>query len=123
MKTALVAVSVALVALPALPATASDEGLALQLKPKSAIAIAAPHGSAPYVQPLGEPQREPLFAPRDSRHEQSRSSCESVRDLCYDQGSGRIVYKPARQFMPGLPGLAADSISLKRDRLVLKYTF
>jgi hypothetical protein len=102
--------------------TAAEDAHPLTLRSKSAIATAVPHRSAPYVQPIGEPERDPLFTPRDSRQEQSRSSCEG-RDLCYDQGSGRIVYKPARQFMPGLPGLTAENISLKRDKIVFKYTF
>ena len=104
-------------------AASAEDSAALTLKPKAAIATAVPHRWAPYVQPSGEPEREPLFAPKDLRENQSRSSCESGRDLCYDGSSGRIVYKPARQFMPGIPGLQAESISLKRDRLVLKYSF
>jgi hypothetical protein len=121
MKTALIAIAVALNAIPG-GAIAEDQQ-SLTLRSKSAIATAVPHRSAPYVQPVGEPEREPLFSQHDARQDQSRSSCESQRDLCYDNTSGRIVYKPARQFMPGLPGLQADSISLKRDKIVLKYTF
>lgn len=108
----------------AMPYASAEEGAApLQLRPKSAIATVVPHRSAPYVQPLGEPEREPLFNRRDLREDQSRSSCETGRDLCYDAQSGRIVYKAARQYMPGLPGLQADNISVKRDRIVFKYTF
>jgi hypothetical protein len=122
MKAAFLAMGLALNALPG-TAFAAEETNSLTLRSKNAIATAVPHRSAPYAQPVGEPEREPLFSQRDARHEQSRSSCESTRDLCYDNTSGRIVYKPARQFMPGIPGLQADSISLKRDKLVFKYTF
>src|SRR5262245_56423571 len=94
-------------------AIAADDPHPLTLRSKNAIATAVPHRSAPYTQPVGEPEREPLFTARDERLEQSRSSCESSRSLCYDHSSGRIVYKPARQFMPGIPGLQPDSISLK----------
>ena len=120
MKAALLAVGLAL---NAGFAVSAEDSAALMLKPKSAIATAVPHRWAPYVQPSGEPEREPLFAPKDLRENQSRSSCDSGRDLCYDGASGRIVYKPARQFMPGLPGLQAEGISLKRDRFVFKYSF
>jgi hypothetical protein len=106
-----------------MPAAQAEDLVGLHLRSKAAIATAAPHRSAPYVQPLGEPEREPLVTPRDLRQDESRSSCESSRALCYDPGSGRIVYKPARQYMPGLPGMQADSISVKRDKLVFKYTF
>jgi hypothetical protein len=33
------------------------------------------------------------------------------------------VYKPARQYMPGLPGLQPESVSVKRDKIVFKYSF
>jgi len=47
----------------------------------------------------------------------------SATDLCYDLKEARIVYKPARAFMPSVPGLRAESISLRHDRIVLKYSF
>jgi len=121
MKTALIAIAIALNAAPG--GVVAEDHQGLTLRSKSAIATAVPHRSAPYVQPIGEPEREPLFSAHDAREDQSRSSCESQRDLCYDKSAGRIVYKPARQFMPGIPGLQADSISLKRDKIVFKYTF
>ncbi len=120
MKAALIAVSLALLAI---PHASADEARALQIKSKSAIATAVPHRSAPYVQPVGETEREPLLSPRDLRQDQSRSSCEAKRDLCYDPTVGRVVYKPARAYMPDLPGLQPDSISVKRDKIVFKYTF
>ena len=95
---------------------------ALQLRPKAAMPAAPVHQYAPFVNPSSEPELD--FAPRrDPRHEQSRSSCEGERTLCYDQGSGRIVYKPARQLMPEIPGLQRENISIKRDRIVFRYTF
>ena len=94
----------------------------LQLKPKAALAASAPtHADAPFVMPVGEPLD--LQPPRDSRQDQSRSSCNGQRDLCYDPGSGRIVFKPARGFMPDIPGLQRENISVKRDRIVLRYSF
>jgi hypothetical protein len=120
MKSGLLAVSLVLLAV---PQARAEEAHALQLRSKSAIATAVPHRSAPYVQPLGEAEREPIVSRRDLRQDQSRSSCESDRALCYDPNSGRIVYKPARQYMPDLPGMQPDSISVKRDKIVFKYTF
>jgi hypothetical protein len=35
----------------------------------------------------------------------------------------RLVYRPARGYMPRFEGLRAESVSLRRDRLVLKYSF
>ena len=101
----------------------AEETKTLMLRSKSAIAEVSPHRSAPFVQPLGEPQPQPLIPRSDPRLEESRSSCASGRDLCYDAESGRIVYKPARDFMPDLPGLQRENISVKRDKIVFKYTF
>lgn len=96
---------------------------ALQLRPKAALATpAAPHAYAPFVLPTGEPELD-LLPRRDERLEASRSSCSSERSLCYDPSSGRIVYKPARALMPGIPGLTPENISVKRDRIVLRYSF
>jgi hypothetical protein len=121
MKTTFLAMALAMLAVPR--AHALEESHTLQVKPKSAIATAVPHRSAPYVQPLGEPEREPILAPRDLRDDKSASSCESGRDLCYDRQSGRIVYRAGRQYMPDLPGLQPENISVKRDRIVFKYSF
>ena len=80
------------------------------------------HRFAPFVAPLEGPDPE-LLPRHDERLEQSRSSCSSDRALCYDPNSGRIVYKPARALMPDIPGLTRENISVKRDRIVLRYTF
>src|SRR5258708_36018883 len=71
----------------------------LQLKPKSAIVTAVPqHSYAPFVVPAAH---DPVLnlSPRDLRREESRSSCNSERALCYDADGGHIVFKPARPYM------------------------
>jgi hypothetical protein len=96
----------------------------LDLKPKSAISLvtSAPHTYAPFVSPAAKPELD-LRPRRDERQDQSRSSCNADRALCYDPNSGHIVYKPARQLMPEIPGLQRENISVKRDRVVLRYSF
>jgi len=121
MNTTFLAAALAMLAVT--PALAVEDSHPLQIKSKSAIATAVPHRSAPYVQPIGEPEREPLLTPRDLRDDKSQSSCEAGRDLCYDRQSGRIVYRAARQYMPDIPGLQPENISVKRDRIVFKYSF
>jgi hypothetical protein len=112
----------------AAPKTAAVESAPapLQLKPKSAIATSASavsHNSAPFVAPLaGEPELD-LLPRRDLRHDQSRSSCNSERAVCYDTATGRIEFRPARNLMPDLPGLQRETISVKRDRIVFRYSF
>ena len=94
----------------------------LDLKPKAALAAIAVHTIAPFVSPANDTELD-LLPRRDQRLEQSRSSCSSDRSLCYDPGSGRIVYKPARMLMPELPGMQRENISVKRDRIVFRYSF
>ena len=96
---------------------------ALELKPKVAlVAPPAQSRSAPFMAAWGEPDLD-LVPRRDARQEASRSSCSGDRSLCYDPSSGRIVYKPARALMPGLPGMQPENISVKRDRIVFRYSF
>ena len=95
----------------------------LQLKPKAAIVSTISERNAPFAaSPSAEPVLELLPRP-DPRQEASRSSCSGERSLCYDPGSGRIVYKPARAFMPDIPGLRPENISVRRDRIVFRYSF
>ena len=122
------ALAVAL-ALAAAPAAGADVNAPvnkdpLQLRPKSGVVALTPsHNNAPFVTPLGAPAEPEFIARHDQRMEQSRSSCHNASTLCYDQETGRIVYKPARNFMPDIPGLTRDNISVKRDRIVFRYTF
>lgn len=101
---------------------AESKAPALQLKPKAAIANLQVHRHAPFTLPTGEPELH-LIPKRDARQEASRSSCSGDRSLCYDPSTGRIVYKPARALMPGIPGLQPENISVRRDRIVFRYSF
>ena len=104
-------------------AASAVPGSPLQLRPKAAMPTPAKtHRFAPFVAPLSEP--DPDLLPRvDPRESESRSSCERATTLCYDPSTRRIVYKPARALMPDLPGLQAENISVRRDRITFKYSF
>lgn len=95
----------------------------LLLRPKAAIPTPAKgHHFAPFMAPQQEPDLD-LLPRSDLRQESSRSSCGGERSLCYDPGSGRIVYKPARALMPDLPGFRRENISVRRDRVTFRYSF
>ena len=106
------------------PKALAEEAKPLQLKvPKAAVAtslVAQPN--APFNTPLGEPDLG-LVPRQDARPEQSRSACSKESTLCYDAFENRIVFKPARAFMPDLPGLTRENITVKRDRVVFRYSF
>jgi hypothetical protein len=109
-------------------AAAEASPTALQLRPKAALVTSmatstATHQNAPFVMPLAGDRKLDLLPRRDERQEVSRSSCSGEHSLCYDPTSGHIVYKPARSLMPVIPGLQPENISLKRDRIVLRYSF
>ena len=54
----------------------------------------------------------------------SRSACEhSTTDFCYDLSDRRIVYRPARGYMPRLEGFVAENVSLRRNAIRFKYSF
>ena len=121
----LLAVTIALAAAPAVAADSSAQKVdPLQLRPKAGVVSLAPsHDNAPFVTALSQHDQPILSSQHDHRLEQSRSSCSSERPLCYDQESGRIVYKPARHLMPDIPGLTRENISVKRDRIIFRYSF
>ena len=121
MKLLAVAIALGISANPSVEA-AEGKSQPLQLRPKAGLATSLSHNYAPFVSPSSEPELE-LIPRRDPRAESSRSSCSGERSLCYDATSGRIVYKPARQLMPEIPGLQRENISIKRDRIVLRYSF
>jgi len=96
----------------------------LKLRPKAAVAAAAlpSRAAAPFLSASEQPDLD-LLPRGDPRLQQSRSSCSNESALCYDPHSGRIVYKPARAFMPDIPGLQRENISVKRDRITFRYSF
>jgi hypothetical protein len=61
-------------------------------------------------------------APR--RQQELRGACErSESAFCYDVAERRAVYRPARELMPRLQGLRAESVSLHRQEIRFKYSF
>ncbi len=89
----------------------ADARPGLELKPKAAL-IAEPHASAPFVMPAEQPHFRASDR-ADSHTERSPSACESDRSLCYD--AGHIVFKPARRFLPEIPGLQRERESAPAD--------
>lgn len=125
MKLVVLAIAVGVAAAPTGEAAETGRSQGLVLKPKSAIASPKVHRHAPFIAPTMSPSdlEVELLPRRDERQEAMRSSCSGERSLCYDPASGRIVYKPAREFMPDIPGLQRENISVKRDRIVFRYSF
>ena len=69
------------------------------------------------VRPPGE---KALHGERDDAL--ARPACRG-QDVCYDAAEGRVVYRGARRYMPSWSGMQPEGLSLRRDRLVLRYSF
>ena len=107
-------------------AAGANEGFELSNKARSSAAagaLAVKSAEAPF-----RTGRDPLPELLMRAEQESRSgpsgACEmTATALCYDVIDRRVVYRSARRYMPQFDGLQAESVSLRRDRIVLKYTF
>jgi len=103
------------------------EGVELSAKTKSlAIATAVPpakQAEAPFTRGGRDPMPELMMRDEQERRGPAASCENAATSLCYDLADRRIVYRQARAYMPKLDGLRAESVSLRHDRIILKYSF
>ncbi len=53
-----------------------------------------------------------------------QAACASSgSSVCFDAADGRIVYRGAREYMPRMNGFSAESISLRHNAVIFKYSF
>jgi hypothetical protein len=109
----------------ALPVLAND-GVELSAKARSlAVASAvspSKQSEAPFA--AGRDPLPELLLREEQERRTARGTCDaSATTLCYDMADGRIVYRPARAYMPQFDGMRAESISLRHNKVVLKYSF
>ena len=101
------------------------EGVEPALRSQSQAAVAAtvtPRSAEAPFRARRDPMPE-LILREELDRRGPRSSCEHAASLCYDLAEGRVVYRPARVLMPTMEGLRAESVSLRRDKIVFKYSF
>ncbi len=109
--------------LAALGCAAHAADLDLSLKSRAVAAAASPKAAAAAFAPGSDPwTRSP---PNEARERGGpRASCEySTRDICYDLTQARVVYRPARRYMPSVGGLTPENVSLRRHRIIFTYSF
>jgi hypothetical protein len=91
------------------------------LAPPSATAprnVLAPFTTARNPMPDLAPMRE------EPKARGPHGACESASiDVCYDLIEGRVVFRPARRYMPKLGDFEPDSVSLRPNRITFRYTF
>ena len=114
---------VALVASLALPAMAS-EGVELSMKSKTMAAAAEPskNAQAPFRH-ARDPMPELVLRYEEERRGPAGACENGSGSVCYDMTTGKIVYRGARAYMPKVDGLTPESVSLRRGRITLKYSF
>jgi hypothetical protein len=105
-------------------AAQANEGLDLAVKSKSMAAAAsvARPSPAPFVAGR-DPAAEIFLAAEQERHGLAGRCEAAATELCYDAVEGRVTYRGARQFMPAVGGMTAEGIQLRRDRIILRYSF
>jgi hypothetical protein len=102
----------------------ANEGVELSSKARSTAVASA---VSKQVEAPFSSARDPL--PQILLHEEQEKrgpsgACEyNATALCYDLADRRVVYRPARRYMPQFDGLRAESVSLRHDKIVLKYSF
>lgn len=106
----------------ALPALAQEHsGLKLQAKSVQQSGILAPFNAGPVDVSVLLTQLAP---PKALDREAVPGSCStSGGALCYDYGTGRAVFAPARELMPEISGMRRESLTLKRDKVTFSYSF
>ena len=88
----------------------------------AATAVPAKAADAPFR--AGRDPMPELLLREEQERRGPRGACDvNATSLCYDMADGRVVYRPARRYMPAVEGLKAESISLRRDKIVFKYSF
>ena len=98
----------------------ANEGLDLAQKSmaaasatKSPVSLVAVHDPLPELFLRAEQERRGAFG-----------GCElAATDLCYDLTERRLTYRGARRYMPQVEGLTAEGVSLRRDRVIFRYSF
>jgi hypothetical protein len=116
--------SIAAFALLALALTAeANDGNEVSLRNRAlASAVTPKHADAPFAQ--GRDPMPQLLMAEERESRSVRGTCEgSVKDVCYDLADGRVVYRGARAYMPKLTGLTPEAVSLRHNRVVVKYSF
>jgi hypothetical protein len=106
---------------------AAVEGVDLSMKSRrmaaTSMAVPSKSAQAPFMQHARDPMPELVLREAEERRGPA-GACENAGgSVCYDVASGKIVYRGARAYMPKVDGLKPESVSLRRGRLTLKYSF
>ena len=100
---------------------ADDADLSGRPRGFSAKSAETPNATAPFVGRV-DPAPLSLSAPALSP-ERGVPCADGLSTLCYDARNRGFVYRGARDFMPRMQGFTPEGVALRRDRLILRYSF
>ena len=117
----------ATVVIASLPLAAGANDAAVEPLKTTVAALGMPVQSKQAEAPLKaahDPLPEMMLREELDRRGVARSACDyNSTSVCYDLTDRRVVYRPARKYMPQVDGLRPESISLRHNTLVFKYSF
>lgn len=102
-------------------AQAEDGDLSARSKAAVARSPETPPDTAPFVARI-DPVIRALRAGSGAA-ERSVPCADGLTSLCYDARERGVVYRGARAFMPRMQGFTPEGVALRRDRLILRYSF
>ena len=102
---------------------AANEGVELSARARGQVAASVAKSAEAPFRSARDPMPELLLREEQERRLPSGACEYNATSLCYDLADRRVVYRPARKYMPQFDGLRAESVSLRHDKIVLKYSF
>ncbi len=109
-------------------AASAHDGVELSMKTKALAAAGggafsiAKQGYAPFTY-ARDPMPQ-LMQLDQQEKPAARTTCEAtLKNVCYDLSEQRVIYRGGREYMPSTQGLRAESVSLRRNRIIFKYSF
>ncbi len=97
------------------------QALALDLDPRLRAKAVAEGAAVPAPTRAALPE---LTGGVDSLGREFSGACSATsHEVCYDNRNGRIVYRGSRHWMPQFSGMRAEHISVRRDKIILHYSF
>jgi hypothetical protein len=105
----------------------AQESSAPRIKPKIGLPSSSPANTASFSAPFNAaavPDMQTLIPAPGLDREPIPGSCNvSASMVCYDYKDGRTVFKPTRKLMPEIAGMRRESMTLKRDKITMNYSF
>lgn len=99
------------------------DGLDLALRTRAAIVRAEASEPAPAAVTFIRMHDVPVTHPSGHSDAPWLLPVCHAHEGCGDAAEARLFYRGARRYMPAWEGVAAEGISLRRDRVVLRYSF